>query len=655
MSLLNVPSTPFPPVFSPSTPTPTPLTGIWLNQCATPLRGGPSSHLAVLIPNTGCEPKFCIGVSGDVTVTASEDLKVPRHSGASSSSQRTAGGSVETRFIRDWPQETVGGFRLCCKSDLHQRNFCGNGSWNNCFKSFRVCDKDEERSRPKKNLCIHWKDRQHLHRILESAVRGERLAQQRQVARDPGSYPIRGGWLAGAGGGCVLCSPHLLDSSQRPRINHSFLFLRKFIDFSSKIMCQASSSHVHPPSVHRSGSTGLIASARKAWQEEEETRKDNSTVLILQEQLCASELFNVNSGRNTIDLSQGQCTKSEQFLRVHLLSFDVQSIYIPSRIQDWYREDKIWSKDRRYSLQPWIPCIRLIKIHKSLIWPNHVLHRTRKWKRHQDTVYWVEIQRAQRKGFKFYQTRSNSIILYDRLPAYCISKAIVMKSQEIMYLQVYASPRPPPKIFNKDKWMKELDSEVAGSSKDSQQIQSKSKKPNYQARWDLWVGNHLVCLPRKSTKMSFFGFESTNVSTESPVKSCVPVPVERFDKNKNADDNVDADQISTGRPVKSGQSIGLFTQREEIEIDFRVSWLPHAVVKQAENFRVRELVKKIESHPHREALQADLQQNSVYKPFSNHSKAMIREKGNVELFELCETIPKVQCSECLLYWNQGVI
>ena len=34
---------------------------------------------------------------------------------------------------------------------------------------------------------------------------------------------------------------------------------------------------------------------------------------------------------------------------------------------------------------------------------------------------------------------------------------------------------------------------------------------------------------------------------------------------------------------------------------------------------------------------------------------MIREMGNVELFELCETIPKVQCSECLLYWNQGIV
>ena len=78
-------------------------------------------------------------------------------------------------------------------------------------------------------------------------------------------------------------------------------------------------------------------------------------------------------------------------------------------------------------------------------------------------------------------------------------------------------------------------------------------------------------------------------------------------------------------------------------------------MKEAEIFRVQELVKKIESHPHREALQADLQQNNVYNPCSNNSKSMIRELGNVELFELCETIPKVQCSQCLLCWNQGVI
>ena len=63
----------------------------------------------------------------------------------------------------------------------------------------------------------------------------------------------------------------------------------------------------------------------------------------------------------------------------------------------------------------------------------------------------------------------------------------------------------------------------------------------------------------------------------------------------------------------------------------------------------------IENHPHREALQADLQQNNVYNPVSENSKEMIRDLGNVELSELCETTPKIQCSQCLLYWNQGIV
>ena len=70
-------------------------------------------------------------------------------------------------------------------------------------------------------------------------------------------------------------------------------------------------------------------------------------------------------------------------------------------------------------------------------------------------------------------------------------------------------------------------------------------------------------------------------------------------------------------------------------------------MKQAENSRVRELVKKIESHPHRQDLQADLQQSNAYIPFGEKSKKMIQDVGNVELFELCETIPEVQCSEAL--------
>ena len=98
-----------------------------------------------------------------------------------------------------------------------------------------------------------------------------------------------------------------------------------------------------------------------------------------------------------------------------------------------------------------------------------------KWKRHQDMVYWVDIQLAQRKGLKFYKTRCNAIILYDTLPAYCISKVVVMKPEEIIYQKVYVSPRPPPKISYKDNWMCDLDSDIAGSSKDIQRIEPKPK------------------------------------------------------------------------------------------------------------------------------------------------------------------------------------
>ena len=124
-------------------------------------------------------------------------------------------------------------------------------------------------------------------------------------------------------------------------------------------------------------------------------------------------------------------------------------------------------------------------------------------------------------------------------------------------------------------------------------------------------------------KCFYLGCESTNVS------------VERLGKDKDADENVDADQVRTVRPVESEQSIGLFTQREEIDIDFRVSGLPHAVVTQGENFSVRD--------PHREALQADLQQNNAYNPFSDESKAMIREMGNVELDSVHSELKVFRC------------
>ena len=171
------------------------------------------------------------------------------------------------------------------------------------------------------------------------------------------------------------------------------------------------------------------------------------------------------------------------------------------------------------------------------------------------------------------------------------------------------------KIFGGKIWVQKL----LGGSEDSQQTQPQTKNPIVRTGRLANSEQTFGSSAQEIDKRVLFDCESTNVRRGIFVYSCVTVSVERLDQDKDADENVDADQIRTGRPVESEQSIGLFTQREQIDIDFRVSGLPpHAVVKQAENFRVRELVKKIESHPHREAIQADLQLNNAYNPISTN-------------------------------------
>ena len=138
---------------------------------------------------------------------------------------------------------------------------------------------------------------------------------------------------------------------------------------------------------------------------------------------------------------------------------------------------------------------------------RHAQYMHKAWKKHQNTVHWVDIKLSQKKGFKFYQTRSNAIILYDTLPAYCIPKAIIMGTGEIIYEKVYASPRPPQKISFKDNWMKELGSEVAGGGKDSQQTQPKTKNPTvgtgrpvlnaYSSRYSEWNFDKIFFFKKK--------------------------------------------------------------------------------------------------------------------------------------------------------------
>ena len=90
-------------------------------------------------------------------------------------------------------------------------------------------------------------------------------------------------------------------------------------------------------------------------------------------------------------------------------------------------------------------------------------------------------------------------------------------------------------------------------------------------------------------------------------------------------------------------------------MDFKIPGLPHSTVKQLQSASVRELIQKIENHPHRHALQRDLQQSQSFNPFSPESKEMIHEVGNIELCELLDMEPKAQCKVCLSYWDIGIV
>ena len=168
-----------------------------------------------------------------------------------------------------------------------------------------------------------------------------------------------------------------------------------------------------------------------------------------------------------------------------------------------------------------------------MIWPNHVLHLTSNSGkctkiRCTGSIYSL-LNEKDWSSIKQDRTQSSSSI---HSQACCISKTFVMKSEEIIYQKVYVSPRPPPKTSNKDNWMNELDSEVAGSSKETQRIEL---KPN--------------------TQLS---------STGRPVKKKSEETLERtkFDRDniyQEKHDNV-KDSTSKGRPVCGHEKIILIEQ-----------------------------------------------------------------------------------------------
>ena len=114
--------------------------------------------------------------------------------------------------------------------------------------------------------------------------------------------------------------------------------------------------------------------------------------------------------------------------------------------------------------------------------------------------------------------------------------------------------------------------------------------------------------------------------------------------------------------LEENRDIALFNTDNEFNraineenIDFNIPGLPHSAVKQSHGVNVQNLIQKIENHPHRHALQSDLQQRRQFNLFSKASQDMIKASGNIELCELLNVEPKAQCKGCLSHWNVDIV
>ena len=279
---------------------------------------------------------------------------------------------------------------------------------------------------------------------------------------------------------------------------------------------------------------------------------------------------------------------------------------------------------------------------------RHAQYLHKAWKRHQDAVYWVDIDLAIKEGLNFYQTRSNAIILQETLPAYCIPKVDRMENGEVLFEKVYMSPRPPPKISLKHEWKRKLGPEHAQRSEVGQLSGSfQSNQPILDPIRERTVRPVIrddartvqdERKTRRSQEIDVKSYHEELVSSERTVRPVVETSVIQTRSSEDRKDfNVVQSHERTGRHVithdvinvsDSSQTrsvheietfnVGNETLRKRTERSVADHHVSHEsiMVNEAQSTSVRELIQKIENHPDRHSLQ----QNKSFNPFSPESK-----------------------------------
>ena len=222
--------------------------------------------------------------------------------------------------------------------------------------------------------------------------------------------------------------------------------------------------------------------------------------------------------------------------------------------------------------------------------------------------------------------------------------------------KAYMSPRPPPKMSLRHDWTKEL-----GSKVDRQPEGEIARQPGGEVARQAKFFQPTQPIPNPIRHRS-----------GRPGITHDVISVQACSSEDSKSLNVGQTHDRTGRLVKDtgaaqddpevyheAETLNIdnetISERIEADMDFKISGLPHSIVKHAQSTSIHELIQKMENHQNRNALRQDLRQNQSFNPFSPESKQMIHEVGNIELCELLETEPKAQCKACLSYWDMGIV
>ena len=263
--------------------------------------------------------------------------------------------------------------------------------------------------------------------------------------------------------------------------------------------------------------------------------------------------------------------------------------------------------------------------------PRRARYLQKSWKRHQDTVFWIDIdQGIIKEGLRFYQTKSNAIILQGVLPPSCIVKAERLKGGELLYTRQYLSPRPPPKIVlrNDLDWTKrddDLDSTVEHQpvGKLVQQslgetVHLDSSKPIQSTKTN-----------RDSTGKPVAQEVVVGVLQEEPSSSdSTGKPVAREEQHVQTHDSSGKPESEEAQHIVQGkenrehrETVDKFDlATNDANIDFSVSGIPEETVKRSATMNILELIRRITRHPQKQAVQNDLDKKQLFNAFSAESK-----------------------------------